>query len=107
MNYTMLIAVYVLNTILIAGYLWLEYLDVRTTMKDVTNGAIESNPAMVPYVKAGDPWLMWRGKIKNGMWSAFVAILVPPITVFLAWKAISLFQAVRGNETLATSGKIK
>lgn len=100
-----LIGLYALDYLCIALYVWVNYLDVRWTLKDIGTGrAREQNPKMAPYVKAGDPWLMWRGKIRNGAWVAFVCLVIPvgPLLLIGGWK---IYQAMRTSQ--ATYDKVK
>ncbi len=102
------IVAYLVDWVVCGLWLWIEYLDVRTTMKvmQFSNGA-EANPVMKPYVKKGQPWLMVRGKIKNGGWAGLLSFLIPFLAPFIAYKAYDTWTAVHGNEQLLTSGKLK
>lgn len=96
---------YYVDWAITAVWLWMEYLDISTTMKNVAKGAVETNPAMKSYVKPGRPWLMVWGKIVNGAWGSIAGIVVFPLGLYTAWRAWSIWQSVRINERV--SGRLK
>jgi hypothetical protein len=85
-------------------YVWVNYLDVRTTLRDVMQaGDIESNPNMVPYVKRTDFWLMVRGKLRVEHYMSLVSLVFPPLVVAPLIDGFKVLTAVRSNEKLSNS----
>lgn len=100
-----LIFLYTVNTLCAALWGWMEYLDVRTTYKNVLRGARELNPELQPYVHKGDFWLEVRGKLRNAaVWCCLVCLIIPIFPVFL-FRAWSIWKSVHINEQVA--GKLK
>lgn len=99
---------YAASWLITAAYWWLQYLDVRTTLRNMAQrGDIELNPAMKPYVKPGDFWLMMRGKVVNGGWIGIASIFFPPCALLCLIYGYSTWKdAVHPNEQLANRQKI-
>lgn len=79
--------------------LYVQYLDVQTTMQAVSLGAYETNPDLIPYVKVGDPWLMVRGKLKTAAVMIPLSLIFPPLVFGTLPILLKTWKAVRINQT--------
>ncbi len=102
-----LAVIYGIDYLIIALYVWINYLDIRTTLRNVALGHdVEQNAKMKPYVIVGHPWLMAYGKLRVDYFMPALALIFPPFAAFLIRSGIGTYKAVRGNEKLANSQHI-
>ena len=93
--------------------IWMNYLDISTTMKGQGQKPgilVEGNPAMVPYVIPGRPWLMVWGKLVNGEWILIVELIVTIVAFWFPVVAIPLVVLALGcgyNAYTTWTGAVK